>query len=551
MSAITLFPDQAQLKSGIYRAWDAGHANVLGVLPTGGGKSVIVSDIVLEGAMDKMIQTVIAHRNELVSQMSMHVARRGIPHRIIGPDTMIAQITRQHRAMFYGQSFINPSAPCSVVGVDTLMARATSLAGWAAQHNRWTIDEAHHTLVLNKWGKAVLMFPRAKGLGVTATAIRADGCGLGREYDGVYDDMVVGPSMRELIDRGRLADYEIVCPPSDLIINDDDIGASGEFKPAATKAASQRSHIVGDVVENYCRYAFGKRGIVFATDVETAGKIAANFNAFGVRAAALSAETPLAVREKYVSEFRSGKLTILVNVDLFGEGFDCPDCEVVIMARPTASLGLYLQMVGRALRTATGKLYGLLIDHVGNVVRHGLPDKPRVWTLARRDKRGKQDKDPDDIPLTVCKGCSKPYERFYPKCPHCGLVPPLPEPRERTIQMVEGDLILLDRAALEKMRAATMIESAADVGARVAGVAGHFAARGVVNKHIEKIAAHQHLSEVIAQWAGWERSKGRSDQESYRRFYLTTGMDVLSALDASRPRQEFESLAMTVEGWYR
>lgn len=557
MTVINLFPDQAQLKSGIYRSWDSGAKNVLGVLPTGGGKSVIVSDIVLDGYHDQMMQAIIAHRNELVAQMSMHVAERGITHRIIGPDAMIAQITRQHREVFNGQSFVNLSARTSVIGVDTLISRKDMLGTWAAQHDRWIIDEGHHVLRENKWGKAVLMFPRAHGLAVTATAIRADGLGLGREYDGVYDDMIVGPSMRELIDAGRLADYEIVCPPSDLVISDEDIGASGEFKPAATKAASQRSHIVGDVVENYCRYAFGKRGIVFATDVETAGKIAANFNAFGIRAAALSADTPSTVRDKYVKEFKSGKLTILVNVDLFGEGFDCPACEVVIMARPTASLGLYLQMVGRALRTAKGKLYGLLIDHVGNVKRHGFPDKARVWSLARRDKRGKQEKDPDDMPLTTCTGtieipgCNRPYERFLPRCPHCGLAPPLPTPRERTIEMVDGDLILLDRATLEKMRTATMMESAADIGQRIAdGAGGIRAARYHIERHLEKIAAQQRLTDAIAQWGAIERHRGRDDRESYRRFYITTGIDILGALDASRSRQDFETLAATVESWY-
>lgn len=549
---IILREDQKDFKAGIYTDWDKGVQNVLGVMPTGGGKSVVVSDIILDGAQIGMNQGVIAHRNELVGQMSLHVANRGIPHRIIGSAAAVAQITRAHRDHFNGRSFINPSARTAVIGVDTLMARKEDLTAWAYQLNRWVIDEAHHVIEDNKWGKAVKMFPNAHGLGVTATAGRADGQGLGRKYDGVFDSMIIGPSMRQLIDLGALSDYEIVCTKSDLEVNDSDLSAGDDYSPQKLKQAADKSHIVGDVVEAYARYAFGKRAICFATDVETANKIAQKFNAAGIRAASLSAKTPFNIREKFVKEFKTGKLWVLVNVDLFDEGFDVPACECVIMARPTASFGKYSQMVGRALRAAPGKLFGLIIDHVSNVTRHGLPDKPRVWTLARRDKRGKNDKDPDDIPLTSCLNaeCGKPYERFYAACPYCGFVKPLPSPRERTVEMVEGDLILLDRATLEKMRRAAILENPADIGARVAEAAGNVAGKSIMNKQIEKIEAHRRLSTAIAQWAAIERLKGRTDSQAYRIFYLTVGMDVMTALDGSRSRQEFEEMATRIEGWY-
>lgn len=549
---IILRTDQKDFKAGIITDWNKGYQNVLGIMPTGGGKSVVVSDIILDGAMLGMTQGVIAHRNELVGQMSLHVANRGIPHRIIGSAAAVAQITRAHRDHFSGRSFINPSARTAVIGVDTLMARSKDLINWGQQLDRWVIDEAHHVIEDNKWGKAVKMFPNAHGLGVTATGIRADGQGLGRQYDGVFDSLVIGPSMRELINWGALSDYEIVCPKSDLEVNDSDLSAGGDYSPQKLKQAADKSHIVGDVVEAYARYAFGKRAICFATDVETANKIAQKFNAVGIRAASLSAKTPFNIREKYVKEFKSGKLWILVNVDLFDEGFDVPACEVVIMARPTASFGKYSQMVGRALRAAPGKLYGLIIDHVSNVTRHGLPDKPKAWTLSRRDKRGKNDKDPDDIPLTSCLNpdCGKPYERFYAACPYCGFAKPLPVARERTVEMVEGDLVLLDRATLEKMRQAALVESPADLGERVALAAGEFAAKGAMIKQIEKIEAHRRLSTAIAKWAAVERLKGRTDSQAYRIFYLTTGMDVMAALDGTRTRQEFEEMAIRIEGWY-
>jgi superfamily II DNA or RNA helicase len=547
---INLRPDQQDLKNRIYEDWRRGIRNVLAVLPTGGGKSVIASDITLDYAGIGWQQAIIAHRNELVAQMSAHVARRGIPHRIIGSNTTVAQITREHRQLF-GRSFVNPSARTAVIGVDTLISRKDDLKEWARQTALFKIDEAHHVLQENKWGQAAEMFPNAIGVGFTATPLRADGKGLGRQFDGIFDSMQVGTSMTELIRIGAISDFEIVCPKSDLEVSESELSASGDWSNKKLRVAAKKSRIVGDVIEAYCRYAYTKQAICFATDVETAGEIAVKFNAAGIRAAALSAETNPAVREKYIGEFKTGKLKVLVNVDLFDEGFDVPACEVVIMARPTASLGKYRQMVGRGLRTAPGKEYGLIIDHVSNVVRHGLPDKHIVWTLGRRDKRGSQSKDPDEIPLTVCKFCTKPYERFLTACPYCGAEPPLPEPRQRTIEMVDGDLVLLDRAAIEQMRAAAVIEAPGDIAARVSSVAGDFAGRGVANRQIEKIKAQDDLKHVIAQWAAIERAQGRSDREIHRKFYLTTGVDVLSALDGRRQRQEFEDLAAIIEDWYK
>jgi len=233
---------------------------------------------------------------------------------------------------------------------------------------------------------------------------------------------------------------------------------------------------------------------------------------------------------------------------LFGEGFDVPACEVVIMARPTASLAVYLQQFGRALRPMLGKLYGLIIDHVSNWKRHGYPDKPHYWTMDRRDKRAKREKDPEDIPLTVCRGCSRPYERCLPSCPRCGWSPPLPEGGGRSIEEIDGDLVLLDRAKLAEMRKAIMLPSPADVGQRVATAAGSNAGKFHIDRQIERIQAQQRLDAAIAQWAGIQRHKGRSDGESYRRFFLTTGVDVLTAL--SLPRSDMEALASKVEGWY-
>lgn len=546
---IHLRPDQFQLKAEVYTDWNAGARNVLAVLPTGGGKSVIVSDVVLDGYNIGMQQVIAAHRTELTGQMSLHIARRGIKHRIIAPNKVISQVIAEHRREFNGYSFVNPDANCTVAAVDTLNARAKDLERWAKQIDQWIIDEAHHLLLENKWGRATGLFPNARGLGVTATPRRADGKGLGRHHDGVFDTMRIGPDMRTLINLGALTDYEIAIPDSDFHIDDDDLPPGGDYTVKKMREASKRSHIVGDVVKEYIKRAYGKRGICFATDVETANEIAQNFNNAGIPTAAVSAETPAEVRADYIRRFRDGRLWMLVNVDLFGEGFDVPAVEVVIMARPTASLAVYLQQFGRALRVLFGKLYGLIIDHVSNWKRHGFPDKPHYWTLDRRDKKAKREKDPEEMPLTACRNCSRPYELFHPKCPHCGHAPEL-TPVERTkIECVDGDLILLDRDKLAQMRAAIELPSPQAVGTAAGYAAGPLAAAGAVNRQIEKIQAHKRLDDAICQWAGVQRALGRSDQSSYRRFYHAAGIDVVGALDASRTRQDYEALALKVEGW--
>jgi DNA repair protein RadD len=565
---------QFLVKQAIYNSWIEGFKNVLAVLPTGGGKTVIFADIILDHFNIGHKCVAMAHRNELVTQMSTTIAAQGVPHRIIGPAKTVQQAIKKHRARF-GKSFINPSSPNAVIGVDTLMARRRELADWCRQIDLWVTDEGHHTVGRwrvdehgnrvynsqnelewevdpNKWGTAISMFSNAKGLGVTGSPKRTDGQGLGWDSDGVFHKMVEGPKTRWLIDNGYLADYEIVCPDSDLDVENEDVGKNGDWSNQTLRKAAKKSRIVGDVVENYVKYAIGRKAIVFATDVETAEDIARKFNEWGIRAAAVSGTSSDDWREQSLTSFESGDLMVLVNVDLFDEGLDVNGAEVCIMARPTASLVKYLQCIGRVLRYAPGKV-ALIIDHVSNVIRHGFPDKDRIWTLDREQKRGKQARDPDDIPLTICRTCSppKPYEAFRTVCPYCGTEKPLPVPKERSIEMVHGDLILLDRETLAKMRAATNLDNPSDVGNRAMFAAGPLAAKGAMNRQSEKIEAHQALQQAIAIWAGYERAKGHNDREIQRLFYFKAGFDVLSALDGSRSRKEFETITDSVMGWIR
>lgn len=553
---IILRPDQAILKQGVYDEWANGHSNVLAIAPTGSGKTVLSTDIILDGHTQGMTEIVMAHRNELVGQMSLAVAKRGIKHRIIGSSSTIAGIVQEHRAEF-GRSFVNPDAKCAVASVQTVVSRADQLKSWAAQVDRWTLDEAHHaigneTIEPNLWGRAIRMFTNARGLGVTACPKRADGKGLGKHHDGPFDAMVVGPNMRQLIDLRALSDYEIAVPTSSnpLEMNDDDLTASGDFSPKKMRQASDRSQIVGDVINEYSKRAFGRRAICFAIDVQDANDIANRFNEAGIPAMSVSAKTDVGVRRDAIRRFKAGQLWVLVNVDLFDEGFDVPACDVVVMARPTASLNKYLQMAGRAMRIdpANPSKVALIIDHVSNFKRHLMPDRPRAWTLDRMDKRVKRAPDPDEIPLTACRECSRPYERALPRCPYCGAEPPLPAPGSRTPERVDGDLMLLDRATLERLRAAMTLEAPGDVAERVGRAAGEVAGRGAANHAMRRHEAQAALRGAIEQWAGVERHRGRDDRETHKRFYLTTGMTVLDAL--ALPRAEMETMRVTVEGWY-
>lgn len=539
---------QQEAVNKIYDSWNQGNRNVSLVMCTGLGKSVCMSSIALNFDNQHKPVAVVAHRNELVSQMSCHLARVGLYHRIIAPRAVVGQISRKHKIEF-GKSFINPSALSAVVGVDTLMARADSLKNWAQQIALWEVDEQHHITRGNKWGKAVEMFVNARGLGVTATPNRADGQGLGRWVDGVMDDMVLGPSMRWAIENNFLADYEIVCPKSDLNVEDSPLSANGDWSNQTLRKAAKKSRIIGDVVTNYIKYAFGRKAIVFATDVETAEEISRDFNAHNIRAVSLNGKSLPAFREQSLDNFRDGKLQVLVNVDLFDEGFDVPSCDVCIMARPTASLGKFLQQIGRVLRPAPNKT-ALIIDHVSNVIRHGLPDMPREWSLERRQKKAKLTKDPDEIELTVCKKCLKPYEKFRTQCPYCGAELPVPESKSRTIEIVAGDLVLLDKATLQRLRQNAMLESPGNIAARVAKAAGPIAGKAAANRQMEKIEAQNELKDTIAQWAAIEREKGFNDREIYRRFYLSLGMDVLTALNGTRTRQDYLTTAERIKGWY-
>jgi DNA repair protein RadD len=534
---IQLRPYQQDAKDDLYEAWENPEIrNVLVVKPTGAGKTVFFSSVIHDHVGTSCA---IAHRQELVGQMSLALARDGVRHRIIGPNSVVKMCMSEHRREL-GESLYDPGAQCAVAGVDTVLARKKNLAGWLNQVTLWVQDEAHHVLRSNKWGKVIDLMPHARGLGVTATPIRADGKGLGRHADGVMDALIEGPSMRWLIEHGYLTDYRIFGPPTDLDLSDVMVSAStGDYNQKGLKKAVQKSHLVGDVVDHYLRIAPGKLGVTFATDVETATDIARQFNERGVPAEVVSAKTPDAIRQEILRRFRRRELLQLVNVDLFGEGFDLPAIEVVSMARPTRSYALYSQQFGRALRPMEGKEEAIIIDHAGNIAPpfgHGLPDVEREWSLDARGSTPRA-KNPDDgVPLRYCVNCTQPYKRTHRTCPYCGHYHE-PLGRDKP-EYVDGDLFELSPDVLAQMRAA--VEKANEDPISVANRMKHAGApepavRGAAKQIRLRQEARQALLESIAWWAGYHRDMGQTDSESYRLFWHLFGVDVLTAQTLGRP----------------
>lgn len=515
---------QLAQREAIYRAWEE-HRAPLAIAPTGAGKTVLFSSIL---AAEKRPSVAIAHRQEIVCQMSLALARNGVSHRVIGGKDVVRDCSSLQAAEGI-RVMINQNARCAVAGVDTLIRRDEP---WFKDVALWVMDEAHHVLRKNKWGKAVSLFPNARGLGVTATPLRLDGRGLGAHADGVFDALVLGPETRELILRGYLMEYRVFAPPSTLRLAEVPISAGGDFSPIPLAAAVHKSTITGDAVKHYEKYASGLRGVIFCVDLEAGREVAAAYRGAGIPTEMVSAKTPSLLRSAITRKLRSGALLQLVNVDLFGEGFDLPALDMVTMLRPTASIGLYRQQVGRALRTSEGKQSALILDHVGNVLRHGLPDRPIEWSLDSADKKSRG---PAlvTIPLKACIECLGVYEKFHVKCPYCGHYQ---EPASRSApDFVDGDLSELSPEVLAKLRGDIERSDSPPLYPYGAGPA----VIGAIDKHHRnKAEAQVNLRTAMAVWGGYKTEEGLSLPEAQRLFYLTFGVDVATAQTLNRADAE-------------
>lgn len=344
-----------------------------------------------------------------------------------------------------------------------------------------------------------------------------------------------------MIERGFLCDYRIFAPQSDLDLTNVAVsGTTGDFVPKQLAEATKRSRVTGDIVENYGRSARGMLGITFATSVELASETAARFRAAGVPAECVSAETPDLLRSAIMRRFMRREILQLVNVDLFGEGTDVPALEVVSMGRATASFGLYAQQFGRVMRTLEGKTHGLVLDHVGNVLRHGLPDAPREWSLDRRERRSRGGQQ-SDVPIRACAKCAAVYERFRICCPMCGHTP---VPQSRTApEHVDGDLTELDASTLARLRGDM---AKADDAPLIPYGATPEVKGAIWKRHRERTRAQADLRSMMALWSGWQQHMKRTDAEQYRRFYHGFGVDVLSAQTLAA--READELTVRIQG---
>lgn len=557
MQPVILRPYQLDGEQQTYDAWAAGYQNVMYYGPTGSGKTKLLARIF---AKHQGHWSLSAHRSELIVQLSMALAEECVEHDLICARSTRKIIIRRQLKKF-GRCFIVPGHRGRVSSIDTLV-KATGIESWAAQVSLWGVDEAHHVCAVldkdgnidpsasNKWGRGVSLFPRtARGFLPTATPCRADGKGLGRGQGGLADILILGPSPAWLMAEGYLTDYDVKCPPSDMQLLKG-VAASGDWSSEALKEAAKNSQIVGDVVAAYLKHAAGKIGATFATDVETATAMAARYNAAGVRAEVVTGATDADVRDAIFERLAARQIEMVCVVDIISEGTDIPALEVILMARPTMSLSLYLQVFGRVLRpiyaagfdlnTTEGRLAAIaasckpraiLIDLVGNYIRHGGgPDSPREWSLEKPAKRGSGGG--GVATERVCIECVSPFPRVMTECPYCGWEIPAPEGRAGP-EEVDGDVEHLDREIILALREKLPPDMATFRTAAMAGAMGqlsHAAFAGNMNRHAERLDALAELRAEIAAWSGKWHAAGDTDRMLHKRFYQTFGLMILEAL---------------------
>ena len=519
-------PYQQKLHDDIFQSWACGANAVAAESPTGSGKTVVISNVIKQ----LQVPTVaVAHRQELVTQISKSLAQNNIEHSVIA-NTGVVRLCNQLHLQEFGRTFYNPNSAVRVASIDTLRSKKTKplVQRWADSIGLWVMDEGHHLLKENKWGEGVDLFKNAKGLGVSAWFGRTDGKGLGSHVDGYYDDIVRGPTMGELIQQGHLSQFKTFGPPSRIDTTGLNVSAlTGDFNfksgAGLKRVDNVRAEIVGDIVEHYLRLASGKLGVTFVTDLKTAHDTAKKFNDAGVPAVAIDGNTPTKERNDYLRKFANREIMQIVNVDILGEGFDCPAIEVISFARPTASYSLFIQQFGRALRVLAGKAFAIIIDHVNNIIKHGgAPVILKPSGLDRREKKTTTKKDPDELKLKACKKCLGHYEEYMTTCPYCG-DENLPILREGP-KMVDGDLVLLDEFMIDDMRKA--------IDDNIAPPSSTYNQRNDMSntrRHHEKIQALKKLQDTIATWSGIKKHEGLSQRERNKMFFLSFRVDVMTA----------------------
>ncbi len=396
--------------SNVRKSYEAGNKNVLLTLPTGAGKTVIFSEITRLAGLKGANVLILVHRKELIDQAGDKLTKADVKYGIIAAGHKESKSSVQ------------------IASVQTLINRLNN----PDQYNLIIIDEAHHA-VANSWRKIFEFYKKAKRLGVTATPMRMTGAGLGE----IFDDLIVGSTIPELVDKGYLAEHEVYAPPNKL--NLDKIRTiRGDYSKKEVEDELDKVDIVGDAVENYRRLGQNKPAIAFCISVKHGQYVTNKFKEAGYTAELITGSMNSDDRKTLVDNFKDGKVQILVSIDVVSEGFDVENCYVAILLRPTQSEALYIQQVGRVLRPEPNKV-AIVLDHVGNTKRHGFVDEIREYDLHQKAKTKRK----GELAATVetCEVCFAVY-RPQPICPVCGHKK---EVRKREITYEDGELVKMKK----------------------------------------------------------------------------------------------------------
>lgn len=274
------------------------------------------------------------------------------------------------------------------------------------------IDEAHHS-TSNSYMKLFNTYPNAKIIGLTATPTRLNGKPLGD----IYDYMINNVNANQLIEQGYLSTYDYYAPKIDVDFTRARIVA-GDYSKQDIDFLMNKPQIYGDVIKNYNQLASGRQTIVYCSSIPFSKTIEQLFIENNINAVQFDGNTSKIKRDKIIEDFRNGIIQVLINVDLIGEGFDVPDCDCVLLLRPTQSTSLYIQQSTRCLRSKQDK-HAIVIDFVGNVFRHGLPTEDREWSLTKTVEC-KNKKGVPEIIVRQCEHCYKCYQGTARFCPYCG-----------------------------------------------------------------------------------------------------------------------------------
>ena len=417
-----LRPYQEQGFAELRASYARGRRAPLYVLPTGGGKTVTFSHITAGAARKGNRVIILAHRAELLDQISGALDAESVPHG------------------FVAAGYPKSRAPVLVASVQTLIRRVDSVPA----PDLIVTDEGHHATATNTYGQIFKAYPTARRLGVTATPCRLSGEALGD----VYDDLILGPSVQELTDAGYLARARIFAPPT---VSTDGLHIrAGEFVQDEVKELMDKPSVTGDAISHYRQHADNLPAVCFCHSIDHSKYMAQAFRDAGYMAAHLDGNTSRDIRRSMIGDFRTHRLSVLCSVDVVGEGLDIPGIHCGILLRPTASESLYLQQVGRCLRPAPGKEFAILLDHVGSTLRHGLPTDDREWSLSGKQKSHRKQRDKDDISVRVCPKCFAAGTSGLPACWQCGHVF---EVKPRKITARDGELLELTPEMMEKRRA--------------------------------------------------------------------------------------------------